>query len=170
MECDKVGVHILVLLRHHSARNPAGHGRNHEGQDLVAIDAHPHGLGGDFVRLQGQESSSEPSAQEIAQEKVRCRPECDGEPHPMEVAERRAGDREWLDAEDPLRTPEDLRPLAHQLLDDDPKGQRDHGEIGPTDPQRRPGDQDATETRHDRGCHKRCPGSRSKLVVRSAAA
>ena len=58
---------------------------------------------------------------------------------------------------DTIRTPEDLRPLAHQLLDDDPKGQRDHGEIGPTDPQRRPGDQHATETRHDRGCQKRCP-------------
>ena len=151
MEGDEVGVDVLVLLRHQRARDAAGHGRNHEGHDLVAVDAHAHGLGGDLVRLQRQESSAEPAAQQVAQEQVRCGAQRDGEPHPMEVAERRAGDRERLDAEDPLRTAEDLRPLADELLDDDAEGQRDHGEIGPPDPQRRPGDQHAAESRHDRG-------------------
>ena len=39
VEADEVGVDVLVLLRDQRASDAAGHGRDDEGEDLVAIDA-----------------------------------------------------------------------------------------------------------------------------------
>ena len=55
VEADKVGVHVLVLLRDHRAGYAAGYGRDDEGQDLVAIDANADGFCRDLVRLQARE-------------------------------------------------------------------------------------------------------------------
>jgi hypothetical protein len=67
----------------------------------------------------------------------------DGKPYPLFGRQWLAVPCQGLDAVDALRAAEDVGPLAHQFLNDDPEGERHHRQVGALDAEGRQGDQHA---------------------------
>src|SRR6516225_4445747 len=77
--------------------------------------------------------------------------ESNAEPDPVKVGEGNAGKIKRLDVINAFGAAEDVRPLADDSFDDNPKGERDHRQIGALHAQRGPSNQDAAERGNQSG-------------------